>query len=360
MASSPAEPPDTGGAPRAADARSGAERPAGLMRAARVHSFGTLPTLDSVLIPSPRPGELLVRVLATVVTHLDLTILGGDFAIRPDLPHTPGLEAVGEVVAGWESPAGAQSPAGDQAPAGDQPPSLVQLDGCVGLDRPGAWAQYVAAPADRLIRLDPHADPLAELARRSPLATARDALFGAGAYRAWQRVAITGASGACGMLTVALAHQLRGAGEVIACVRDPARLALLPQGVTGLVDSPTAPAAPSEPVDLLVDYVGGADLARRLRWLRPGGRAVLVGYTAGTSVTLDIPNLLAAGISVVAFNGLVTPPASLPRGPTPKLPHVPYELVDFDRIVEACERLPRGGLSGRLIAVVDRGLAARR
>lgn len=343
-------------------AESGGAPAPGQMRAARLHAYGAPPALELVPIPVPGPGEVLVRVLASVVTHLDLTVIGGQFAIRPELPHTPGLEAVGEIVAEVE-PVGGAGPAAEagsgvaaERAAGSAPDgrraTLVQLDGCVGLDRPGAWAEYVLAPADGVIALDPGADPLAELARRSPAATARDALFGAGSYRAGERVAITGASGACGMLTVALAAHFSGGGEVIACIRDRARSAGVPDGATVLIEGPEASGEPDGPIDLLVDYVGGADLPRRLRWLRPGGRAVLVGYTAGTEATLDIPNLLAAGVSIVAFNGLVTPPASLPDGAAPRLPPVPYESIAFEDIPDACRRLPRGGLSGRLIAVL--------
>lgn len=313
------------------------------MRAVRLHSFGAQPVLDTVSVPTPGAGEALVRVLATVVTHLDLTLFDGSFAIRPQLPHTPGVEALGEVISLGDSPQQLPSPAGV--------PRRVLLDGSVGLDRPGAWAEYVLAPIDGLIPLDAGADELAELARRSPATTARDALFGAGAFRSGERVAITGATGACGMLTTALAEHYRGDGEVIACIRDPAQIDRLPPGVRPLVDVGDH-GGPEAPVDLLVDFIGGPQLSQRLAWLRPGGRAVLVGYTAGITAALHLPNLLAAGITMVAFNGMVRPPASLPAGPEPSPPEVPYQRIGLDEIPDACERLRRGETKGRLIATL--------
>jgi len=51
--------------------------------------------------------------------------------------------------------------------------------------------------------------------------------------------------------------------------------------------------------DLLVDTVGGPGLPGRLSSVRPGGRAVLVGYTAGTTVPLDLPALLRADVKTL-------------------------------------------------------------
>jgi NADPH:quinone reductase-like Zn-dependent oxidoreductase len=37
-------------------------------------------------VPTPRPDEALVRVEAAVVTHLDHTVAGGEFVMKPALP----------------------------------------------------------------------------------------------------------------------------------------------------------------------------------------------------------------------------------------------------------------------------------
>lgn len=70
-----------------------------MMRAAVVHEFGKPLTIDQRPIPSPGPGELLVRIVASGVCHTDLHAANGDWPIRPVLPFVPGHEAVGHVAA---------------------------------------------------------------------------------------------------------------------------------------------------------------------------------------------------------------------------------------------------------------------
>jgi len=51
-----------------------------------------------------------------------------------------------------------------------------------------------------------------------------------------------------------------------------------------------------------VDTVGGDVLARTLPAVRPGGRAVLVGYTAGPTLSLDIAHFLQRDVSLLPLN----------------------------------------------------------
>jgi NADPH2:quinone reductase len=55
-------------------------------------------------------------------------------------------------------------------------------------------------------------------------------------------------------------------------------------------------------VDLLVDTVGGPALADLVGVVRPGGRIVLVGYTAGTEATFRLPALIDADVRLLPFN----------------------------------------------------------
>ena len=90
---------------------------------------------------------------------------------------------------------------------------------------------------------------------------------------------VTGATGAVGSIAVQLAREA-GAAVIEATTEG-------------------APAA-----DLLIDTVGGAVLPEALRRVVPGGRAVLVGYTAGTTLQLDLPELLQRDIALLPLNML--------------------------------------------------------
>ena len=68
------------------------------MTALRVHAFGELPRLEEVVVPEVGPEDVLVELASSVVSHHDLTVAGGDFPVRPDLPYIPGREGAGRVV----------------------------------------------------------------------------------------------------------------------------------------------------------------------------------------------------------------------------------------------------------------------
>jgi len=72
---------------------------AGTMKAGVVHEFGKPLTIEEVPIPTPRPGEVLIKVIATGVCHTDVHAANGDWAGRPPLPFIPGHEGAGLISA---------------------------------------------------------------------------------------------------------------------------------------------------------------------------------------------------------------------------------------------------------------------
>jgi len=72
---------------------------AGTMHVAVVEQFGTPLALQEWDIPSPRPGEILVRTEACGVCHTDLHAATGDWPLKPKMPFIPGHEAIGRVAA---------------------------------------------------------------------------------------------------------------------------------------------------------------------------------------------------------------------------------------------------------------------
>ena len=69
------------------------------MRAAVVRAFGRPLTIEEVPIPTPGPGEVLVKIMASGVCHTDLHAADGDWPVKPTLPFIPGHEGAGIVVA---------------------------------------------------------------------------------------------------------------------------------------------------------------------------------------------------------------------------------------------------------------------
>lgn len=69
------------------------------MKAAIVREFGKPLAIAEVPVPTPGPGELLVKVIACGVCHTDLHAADGDWPVKPGLPFVPGHEAAGVVAA---------------------------------------------------------------------------------------------------------------------------------------------------------------------------------------------------------------------------------------------------------------------
>ena len=69
------------------------------MRAAVVHSFREPLRIETVPVPRPGPGEILVKIEASGVCHTDLHAARGDWPVKPTLPFIPGHEGVGFVAA---------------------------------------------------------------------------------------------------------------------------------------------------------------------------------------------------------------------------------------------------------------------
>jgi propanol-preferring alcohol dehydrogenase len=69
------------------------------MEAAFVEYFGKPLVIMEVEIPSPGPGQILVKTEACGVCHTDLHAATGDWPLKPKLPFIPGHEAIGRVVA---------------------------------------------------------------------------------------------------------------------------------------------------------------------------------------------------------------------------------------------------------------------
>lgn len=309
------------------------------MTALRVHALGEAPRRDRIPVPRPGAGEVLVRFAATVIAHHDLDVAGGRLPLRPPLPYIPGLEGAGRVVS-----VGADVDR-DRFPVG----ALVRVfGGGLGATRPGTWAEYVVAPAASVTPVPEELDPTLAAACGSVALTAWGAAIDLGGLQPEQSLGVTGATGAVGSLVLQLAAR-HGVGRTVAWVRSPARAGAVPAGTEVLVDDD-----PAEPVDLLVDTVGGPQLERRLRSVRPGGRAVLLGYTAGARVSFDLPEFLSADVALLPLNMRRRRP---PPGLEARLAddfaagrlHVAVEVVGLAELDDAIERLDGGAAAGRVV-----------
>jgi NADPH2:quinone reductase len=150
---------------------------------------------------------------------------------------------------------------------------------------------------------------------------------------------------------------LEAGARVHAVVADAAQAAGLPAGASAVVlAAGSAPPAGLE-ADLLVDPVGGPLLAALLPAVVPGGRAVLIGYTGGTGLTLDLAQFMQRDVALLPLNMLRRDAAG--RAVVPELlarladGRLKLEVTEFalERAAEAMQWIATRGHRGRAVLV---------
>lgn len=254
--------------------------------------------------PAPKSGEVIVRVRACGLNHLDLWLEEGGLPVAVELPRIPGGEIAGEVlevgaeVTDWA--------AGDRVAvqsnlfcgecefclSGEE--SLCLNGRLLGVDRDGGFAEQVAVPAGALVRLPEEVGFETSAALTLGASTAMHMLMTRAQVRPGQWVLVIGAASGVGSAAIQIALKL--GGYVIAAGSTEAKRNLGKKlGAQHVVDS-TQEDWPAEVrnitkkrgVDLVVEHVGGPVIEQVFQCLARGGTVVTCGATAGRHVRLNL------------------------------------------------------------------------
>jgi len=300
------------------------------------------------LFPAPRRrvvgglgrDETLVRIGAAQVGHLDMDVVEGRFPGAAPPPLVPGTEGAGRVVASARWAEGAR---------------VRFRGGGVGIRRDGAWAEHVIVPDDALVAVPDGVPDALACCFFSPAGTAWAAVRDVVRVQQGDRVLVTGAAGAVGGLAVQLA--LEAGATVTGTVGRAGKLPHVPLGAEAVLASELAGEGEPASYDAVIDTVGGDLLAAMLRLLRPGGRAALVGYSAGRRLELDIQQFLLADVPLLPVNLLSRGPhlrqvadELLGRLAGGEL-YLPVETSGAADLSDAAARLRRGEVVGKLALV---------
>lgn len=247
-----------------------------------------------VPIPTPGPGEVLIRVEAAGLCHTDLDILAGRYAA--EFPRIPGHEFAGTIVhadPALSSRIG-ERVAVDPLIACDQCrnclrgyPNLCTRGAAYGAERDGGFAEYAVVRSANAFDIGTLSAAVAALAE--PFACAVNALDRADVSPG-SRVLIIGA-GPMGMI-LSIAARGRGIDDLTIADRVPARLGRAGRfGATGtaLIEDALLDALPAESFDLVIDATGRpAVVQEAVRLLADGGTLVPFGVCPpGSELTVD-------------------------------------------------------------------------
>jgi NADPH:quinone reductase-like Zn-dependent oxidoreductase len=257
------------------------------MRAVVQRSFGDPSVLrvEELDPPQPIPTEVLVRVHAIGVNPVEEFIRSGAFPLIGQPPFVLGWDISGVVE---ES-----TPHTWRFQPGDEVFGMPLFPRAAS-----AYADLVAAPALHLVRKPAALDHVHAAALPLAGLTAYQALHDLAGVEAGQRVLIHGAGGGVGHLAVQLA-KLAGA-QVIAVASASKERFVRGLGADEFVDYQSRDFVEDvDPVDVVLDLVGGGLAERSLATLEPGG--VLVTGVARTDAALRA-TVEAAGIRFAAVS----------------------------------------------------------
>ena len=287
------------------------------MKAVRIHEFGGPEVLRYEDVPDakPRKDQVLVRVRACAMNHLDIWVRKGLPGVK--LPHIPGSDVAGEIVEVGEYVTGftpgqrvllapmhfcnhcAKCVAGLQ----NQCPEFTVR----GYGVEGGNCELIAAPAVSVIPIPDNFD--FNQAASVPLVflTAWHMLVGRGGLRPGQTVLVLGASSGVGIAAIQVAKLFHA--RVITTAGNEAKLEKAralgaDHGINHYqqkISEEVRKLTNKEGVDIVIEHVGEATWEQSMKCLKPAGTLVTCGATTGPNASFDLRFLYSRQLSLLGL-----------------------------------------------------------
>lgn len=340
------------------------------MRAAIFHEYGSPDVIRVEEVPTPEPGagEVLVRVGAAAMNHLDLWVRRG-IGIETTMPHIGGSDIAGVVEALGPDVQGVDigtrvvvNPSlwcgrCSYCARGEHP--LCDRFQILGEHTNGGFAEFVAAPAANVY---PIPETISfEHAAALPISyqTAWRALISRAALQPGEDVLMIGASGGTAMAAVQIA-KLAGARvfAVTHGAENVARIRALGADVVydrAEVDFSREVYRDTRKrgVDVVVENVGEPTWQGSLRALAKGGRLVTYGATAGHQGITDLRVLFWKQFQIIGTTMATRAEfeAMLRVALRGELVPTIDTVLPLDEVRAAHERLEAGAQFGKIVLV---------
>lgn len=307
--------------------------PAGPMRAVVVPRHGGPEVLEIVErpIPRPGPGEVLVKVHAAGINHLDTFVRRGMPGIKLPLPMIPGSDAAGVIAAlgpdleaaAGAAPGGAPSSGAPLPRVGDRVfvspgyscerceacysghEPLCRYYGLLGEHRDGTQAEYLALRATHVLPLPEGISFEAGAAFPLVFLTAWQMLVGRAVLRAGETVLIQAGGSGVGSAAIQIARLLGarvlttvGSDDKVAKARALGAEVVINYTTSDFLDA-ARKATNKRGVDVVVENTGQETWERSLLALAKGGRLVTCGATTGYAAHTDLRHVFFKSLSIL-------------------------------------------------------------
>ena len=270
--------------------------------------------------PSPGPGEVVLRVRASAVNHMDLDLRSGLRGGGVVLPRILGCDMAGEIaqigpgVTGLRE--GERVLVDNRIKCGTCRPCLMGQDQyCrhqlrIGADLDGGHAEYCKVPAINVHRLHPSI-PFEEAAT-IPLAfhTAWHCIMVRGQLQPWESILIQAGGSGIGSAAIQIAKRI-GARVITTGSTDEKLARAREVGADEVINYLTTPQFSSrvremtdgEGVDMVLDVGGAAVWEQNMLSLKAGGRLVITGAISGARANTDLSILQGRPLTLMGSGG---------------------------------------------------------
>ena len=274
------------------------------MKAAVIEKQGGIENIVYRDFPDPEvhPDDVLVRVKACGLNYFDIFVRRGMPGLPVPMPWISGgdiageIAAVGSAVRGWK--------------VGD--PVLVDPlthEGMMGEEVQGGMAELARVPQEFVIPLDPRLTFAQAAAIPANYGTTNRMLFTNGDIQKGDLVLVLGASGGVGTACVqaAKAHGC----TIIACAGSDEKCARLRElGADHTINYSTHDfsreawrISGKKGVDVCINFTGGNTWNPSIRALKPHGKLLTCGATAGFDAQTDIRYVWQREVKIIGSNG---------------------------------------------------------
>ncbi len=224
-------------------------------------------------VPVAGSGELLIRVAASGVNRPDVLQRTGNYPVPPGASDLPGLEVAGVVESG---DAAAMAAAGFKV--GDRVCALVAG---------GGYAQFCVAPIAQCLPSPANLTDVEAAALPETFFTVWSNVYDRSRLQAGETLLIQGGSSGIGVTAIAMAKAL-GSMVIVTAGSDEKCAACLKLGADHAINYKTQDFVAEvkritggKGVDVVLDMVAGAYVAREIECLAPDGRLAIIAVQGG-------------------------------------------------------------------------------
>lgn len=236
---------------------------------------------ETVPVPQPAEGEVLIKVAAAGVNRPDVIQRKGHYPAPPGASPLPGLEVSGTVVA---------------LGSGVEPEWMGRK--ICALTNGGGYAEYCVAPAGQCLPVPENMTMEEAAALPETLFTVWSNLFNRGFAREDETALIHGGTSGIGTMAIMLA-KLFGLNVIVTCGSDEKCTAAKSIGADHAINYKTHDfveevknITDGQGVEVVLDMVGGDYVARNLDCLKEDGRHVTIAVQGGAKATLNMAQIM--------------------------------------------------------------------